>query len=82
MYGGAATRTASLIGIIVAGLLVASCATSIPAAENNNNVGSLADSANDPNRIVCKSYKPAASQRDEKICMTAGQWDKKDGETK
>ena len=84
MTGGMAARRRTLIGIILAGFLAAACATPVTTTEQNNNVGNLTDvdAANDPYRIVCKSYQPAGSERAEKICMTAGQWDKKDGETK
>ena len=81
------TESSSLFRIVtatvVAGLAVASCTTGMQVSDNNN-VGNLADvdSSYDPNRIVCKSYEPAGTQHAEKICMTAGQWKKKDGETK
>ena len=75
--------TGRAVGITLAGLLVTSCAASV-STPGNANVGNLTDvdSTNDPNRIVCKSYKPEGWEKAEKICMTAGQWDKKDGETK
>ena len=82
MNEGFAAKTGGLISIIVAGFVVASCATS-PPSSGNNTVGNLADveSTKDSSRIVCKSYKPASSQREERICMTAGQWAKKDAAT-
>ena len=69
------------MAVIVAGLLGAACATPISTTEQNTNVGNLTDVDTDPNRIVCKAYQPAGAKHAEKICMTAGQWKKKDGES-
>ena len=78
MKDKSAAKSRTSIGIVIAGMLIASCGTSLPTAEDSS-VGNLADvdAADDPNRIVCKSYTPAGTERAEKICMTAGQWEKK-----
>lgn len=35
---------------------------------------SAAEARKDPDRIVCRHYKPTGSRISEKICMTARQW--------
>ena len=71
----------STMAVIVGGLLISACATPVPTTDQNTNIGNLADVDADPNRIVCKTYQPAGATHAEKICMTAGQWKKKDGES-
>ena len=67
------------MAVIVGGLLISACAAQIPTTDQN--IGNLTDVDTDPNRIVCKTYQPAGAKHAEKICMTAGKWKKKDGES-
>jgi hypothetical protein len=75
------TRSLAPLVLIAAVALAAGCSTdsgtkkasSIDPSHETEYL-SAAEARKDPDRIVCRHYKPTGSRISEKICMTARQW--------
>jgi len=72
-----------ILGPVLCLVVCVACSTTMNMEQNSLNVDNLndSDSPRDPNRIVCRRYEVSGSPAGDRICMTAGQWQRKSDES-